>query len=417
MRQIRPFSPPRRAFLHAAAASTVFLVKPSLVRGTQANSTLAIGVIGAGDRGSAHLKQLAGLAQQHQVKVTAICDIWQVNLQKAAERVTKAFGAAPRVFTRFDDLIANGHVDAVVIATPDYAHTPMLIAALTAGKDAYVEKPMSIDLAEANRALDLARAGNRIVQVGTQYRSHGGYTAAARELASGVLGKIHRIHAAANFNQPRWARPYADCKEADVDWQAFLFNRQPRPFDPRLLRRWQLYRDFTNGLPGLWMSHYVDAVHLMTGASYPASAVSAGGVYVWHDGREHADTFQTLLEYPEGFLFDWSMSLGNQSGTAFEVFGTKATLDVGSNYATPDRLAISADGPGRRDSDSAQQIVADTNQDHLANWLTCLRTRERPNADIQFGHQHAVATIMAAKALETGRRQKYDPHKREICAG
>lgn len=416
MRPARLFNSSRREFLSAAAVSTALFVKPALVRGTQANSMLNIGLIGVGDRGSGHLKQLAGLAEQHQVKVTAICDVWQTNLRKAAERVTKAFGAAPRVFTRFGELLADGQVDAVVIATPDYSHTAILIEALAAGKDAYVEKPMSIDLPEANRALDLARAGNRIVQAGTQYRSHGGYTAASRELATGVLGKVHRIRASANFNEPRWARSYADCQAADVDWAAFLFNRKSRPFDARLLRRWQLYRDFTNGLPGLWMSHYVDAVHLMTGAKYPTSAVSAGGVYVWNDGREHADTFQTLLEYPEGFLFDWSMSLGNRSGTAFEVFGTQATLDVGDNYATPNHLAISAQGRGQRENSSDRQIVADKGQDHLANWLTCLRTRERPNADIQFGHQHAVATIMAATALATGRRQKYDPHKREICA-
>lgn len=407
---------PRREFLRAAAVSTALFVKPALVRGSRANSTLTIGLIGAGDRGSGHLKQLAGLAEQHQAKVAAVCDVWQVNLRKAAERVTKAFGETPRVFTRFGDLIADGQVDAVVIATPDYSHTPILIEALAAGKDAYVEKPMSIDLPEANRALDLARQGNRIVQVGTQYRSHGGYTAASRELAAGVLGKIHRIRASANFNEPRWARSYADCQAADVDWSAYLFNRSPRPFDARLLRRWQLYQDFTNGLPGLWMSHYVDAVHLMTGAKYPTSAVSAGGVYVWHDGREHADTFQTLLEYPEGFLFDWSMSLGNRSGTEFGVFGTQATLDIGDNYATPNKLTISAESRGRGSS-AERQIVADKSQDHLANWLTCLRTRERPNADIQFGHQHAVATIMAAAALATGRRQKYDPQKREICAG
>jgi predicted dehydrogenase len=409
----------RRKFLtnSAATAAAALLVKPSLVHGTQANSAILIGLIGVGDRGSAHLAQIANLAKDRSVQITAICDVWQVNLHRATERVKTAFGHQPRTFTHYGEVLEAKDVDAVVIATPDFAHGPILNAALAAGKDVYVEKPMTIDLAEANRAFDQARDSSRVVQVGTQYRSHGGYTAAARELAAGALGKIHRIHAAANFNQARWARDCSNCKEADVHWAAYLFNRKQRPFDPRLLRRWQLYREFTNGLAGLWMSHYVDAVHLLTGAKYPTSAVALGGTYVWQDGREHTDTFHTILEYPEGFLFDWSMCLGNSAGTGFQVFGTQAMLDIGPDYATPKSLTVSSEGAGPGSHGADYRIQPDRGQDHMSNWLTCLRTRERPNADIQYGHQHTVATIMAAKSWETGQRQKYDPHKREIYSG
>lgn len=400
-----------------ALATTTLIVGPNRVRGTEANSAISIGIIGAGDRGSAHIGKIGSLAQQHNVRISAICDVWQVNQQQAVGRVLRAGGDRPRTSTQFGELLSDKSVDAVVIATPDFAHGPILVSALEAGKDVYIEKPMTIDLGEANRALDAARANNRVVQAGTQYRSHGGYTAAARELAAGALGKVHRIHAAANFNQARWARDCANCKEVDVDWAAYLFNRPSRPFDPRLLRRWQLYRACTNGLSGLWMSHYVDAVHLLTGAKYPRSAAALGGNYLWHDGREHTDTFHALLEYPEGFLFDWSMCLGNSAGTGFQVFGTRGMLDIGSNYATPSSLRISAEGGGQRPAAEDRQIVADKLQDHMANWLTCLRTRERPSADIQFGHQHAVATIMAAAAFDSGRRQVYDPDKREIRAG
>jgi predicted dehydrogenase len=392
-------------------------VKPALALGAQANSAISVGIIGCGDRASAHVGQIINLAQEHNVQITAVCDVWKKNLSRAVERTAQAFGRTPRAFTRYEELLALSDVDAVVIATPDFAHAPILVASLQAGKDVYIEKPMSIDLPLANQALDLARSESRVVQVGTQYRSHGGYTAAARELSTGVLGKIHRVHASANFREPRWLRSIADCQEADVDWKTYLLNRPPRPFDPKLLRRWQLYREFTNGLPGLWMSHYVDAVHLLTGARYPTSAVALGGVYVWQDGREHCDTFHTLLEYPEGFLFDWSMCLGNSAGTEFQVFGTQGTLDLGREYATPTNATLSGEGAVPGSALAAHSIKPDPGQDHMANWLTCLRTRERPNADIQFGHQHTVATMMAAAALETGRRQRYDAQKREIHAG
>jgi predicted dehydrogenase len=408
----------RRQFLERTTVQAVVLGASTVhaSRALGANERLSVGIIGAGDRGSALMGQIIGLAKSHSAEITAVCDVWNVNLTKASARVESAFGRAPRTFTRFAELLALSDVDAVVIATPDFAHGPILVEALQAGKDAYVEKPMSMTIEHANQALDLARAGKRIVQAGTQYRSHGGYAAAARELAAGVIGQVHRIHASANFNHPRWARSYADCKESDVDWDAYLLGRPMRPFDPQCLRRWHLYREFTNGLSGLWMSHYVDAVHLLTGAKYPASSVALGGVYVWKDGREHCDTFRALLDYPEGFLFDWGMGLANSAGTEFFVFGTGGTLDIGKDYSNPSSLAVSAEGGPKDSRLEPHKIKPDPSQDHMANWLECLRSRARPNADIQFGHQHAVATIMAATALETGRRQKYDPQKREMIA-
>lgn len=403
----------RRRFLGAAALAGSGLLP---VRAAGANNRLSLGMIGVGDRGAALLSQILGLAKGHNVEVTAVCDVWSVNREKASERVRSAHGREPRSFTRFGELLALKDVDAVVIATPDFGHAPILITAMKAGKDAYVEKPMSLDVAEASTALDLARSGKRVVQVGTQYRSHGGYHAAARELAAGSLGTVSRISAQANFNGARWARPFATCKERDVDWSAYLFNRPARPFDPKQLRRWQLYRDFTNGLPGLWMSHYADAVNLLTGAKYPSAAVALGGVYAWKDGREHTDTIHAVLDYPEGFLFDWGMGLGNTAGTQFRVHGTKGTLDLGKNYATPGEVTIVPEG-GSKEPQAARKVPAEPSPDHMANWLECLRTRKRPRADIEYGHQHSVATIMTAAALESGRRQRYDTVRREVRTG
>lgn len=415
-RVARASSVTRRIFLRdggAAAAVVAAGAGTVTVRGAGgANERTGIGVIGCGDRGSALMRQIQAQADRGNVEITAVCDVWKVNLDRAVATVNNAFGAAPYRCTRFGDLLERREVDAVVIATPDFGHTPILIASLKAGKDAYVEKPMALEISAANEALDLARAKNRIVQAGTQYRSNGGYAAAAIELANGVLGRVNRISATANFNQARWRGAYDNCKQADVDWDAYLFNRPGRPFDPKLLRRWQLYRTCTNGLSGLWMSHYVDAVHRLTGARYPASAVAHGGTYVWQDGREHGDTFHALLEYPEGFLFDWGMSLGNSAGSAFTVYGTEGTLEISRGYVEPNRLMLSPAGGAKGTKLKARKIEPEPSPSHMGNWLDCLRSRKRPNADIQFGHQHAVATIMAAAALHTGRRQTYDADQR-----
>ena len=415
----------RRMFLRqsstgvAALGTTVLLAGKSqgarVAKGP--NDQISIGIIGAGDRGQALLRQIHAVADTHNVKVTAICDIWKVNREKTSAWVAAEFGSRPKQFSRFGELLALDGIDAVVIATPDFGHCPILIAALKAGKDAYVEKPMAMDVDHANTALDLARSQGSVVQVGTQYRSDGGYIAAARELSTGVLGKISRVSAAANFNGARWARSFSDCKENDVDWQAYLFNRPERSFDPRLLRRWHFYREFTNGISGLWMSHYVDALHLLTGATYPTSAVAHGGIYVWNDGREHTDNFHAIMEYPEAFLFDWGFSLTNSANTHFTVHGTKGTLDVGNDYMNPNRLKLSAAGGAKEKIIKDTTITPEKSIDHMGGWLECLRTRNRPSADIQYGHQHAIATIMAAAALDTGQRHTYDHDMRVISAG
>lgn len=401
----------RREFLQSTSLSAaVFGVSALTARGAPgANDRLQLGLIGVGSRGLDLLREILRLAEKHNVTITALCDVWRKNLQAAGAAVREHLGHEPRQFTRFADVLALREVDAVVIATPDFSHAPILIAALEAGKDAYVEKPMAIDIPSANKALDLARANNRVVQAGTQYRSDGRYLGAKKLLATGLLGHISRISIAVNFNEPRWARRFDDCTEADVDWEAFLMHLPKRSFDARLLRRWHHFREFTNGLPGLWMTHYADLVSHLTGATYPVSAVAHGGIYVWNDGREHTDTFHALLDYREGFLFSWAMGLANSAGTHFSLYGTKGTMDLQnwtvSNAGSPDPHI------------ETQPLTPERGESHMENWLACLRTRQRPNADIQFGHQHVVATVMAAAALETGRRQKYDPDKRLMSAG
>jgi predicted dehydrogenase len=403
----------RRNFLETTSlAGAGLLAGPTLLAGEKvqgANDRIGIGLIGVGGRGSDHLHDLAGLAEAHNVAITAVCDVWKPNLDRAAAAVKKRWQKEPAAGTRFAELLARPDVDAVVIATADFSHGPILVAALEAGKDVYVEKPMSIDLEAANKALDLARAGNRVVQAGTQRRSDGLHRAAAKLLAGGVLGHVSRATAEVNFNEPRWARPYKDCRQADVDWEAYLGGRAV-PFDPRLLRRWHLYKLCCNGLSGLWMSHYVDALHMLTGTRYPRSAVAHGGVYVWKEDRQHADTFHALLDYPEGFLFSWGMGLGNSAGQQFTIHGSEGTFDA-------EQWTLSRGGGTRQSKVETQKIAAAPGVSHMANWLECLRTRGRPNADIQYGHQHAVATILAAAAYESGRRQTYDPQARTIAAG
>ncbi|MCC6490224.1 MAG: Gfo/Idh/MocA family oxidoreductase [Candidatus Hydrogenedentes bacterium] len=377
-----------------------------------ANERIRIGLIGTGGRCRAHMDSLTKLREAHNVEVAAVCDVWKPNRESAAAIIEKNFGEKPFQASRFGEVISRDDIDAVVIATPDFAHTPIMIEALKAGKDVYVEKPMSLTVEEASEALDLARKNERVVQVGTQRRSESRWKAANEFIASGKLGKVSRISSGNYFNHARWARDYDNCVAEDVDWEAYLFNREKVPFDARLLRRWHLYRMCTNGLSGLWMAHLIDAAHMVMGSTYPNSAVALGGIYQWKDGREHTDEFHAILDYPEGYLFDWGMGLTNEAGTHYTVHGLYGTLDLDDPSAP-----FSGDGGEEGKSIEAGKLVAGPDGDHMANWLECMRTRQRPIGDIEFGHQHSVATIMAAAALDTGQRMRYDREQRRIYPG
>lgn len=400
----------RRHFLSTASAGAAALGIGGKFAHAAAdtNERIAIGMIGVGGRGSMLMDDIHKVATEHNAEIVAICDVYKPNAMKAAARAKEWFGKDAQVFSRFGDLLALKNVDAVAIATPDFAHTPIMIEALKAGKDVYCEKPMSITVEEANEALDLARKHERVVQVGTQRRSEGGYKAAAKEFATGVLGKVSRVTGTCNFNHARWTRDCSGIRESDVDWDAYLFNREKRPFDPKLLGQWQLYKMCTNGLAGLWMTHFSDVLHMITRAKFPHSAVAHGGIYVWKDDREHTDTFTALLEYPDGFLMDWSMNLAvAEWGVQFNVWGDKGVMDV-------EKLTLTT-FEGRKGT--TRKIAREANESHMGNWLSCIRTRQRPNADIEYGHQHSVATILSATALNSGRRQVFDPKTRQIREG
>ena len=399
----------RRNFLATGgAALTAGLALNNTAFG--ANDQLSIGVIGTGNRASSLMADIAKLRDNHNVAITAVCDVWRPNRETAAARVEKWFGKKPFATSRFQEILAREDIDAVVIATPDFGHTPIMIEALKAGKDVYVEKPMALDLDNANTALALAREKERVVQVGTQRRSEGRWKAAHKFIADGNMGHVSRISASNCFNHPRWARDFSDCKQEDVDWEAYLFNRPMVDFDPKLLRRWHLYKMCTNGISGLWMVHLIDAATIVMGATYPDSAVAHGGLYVWKDGREHNDVFHALIDFPEGFLFDWSMSLTNAAGSRYNIHGRYGTMDL-------DALTYSGAGGEKGKAIKAGKLTPEPDQNHMANWLDCIRSRQRPNADIEFGFQHSVATIMAAEALHTGQRQRYDRENRRIYAG
>ena len=389
----------RRGFVAAAPA-----VLSSLHAQTD---RIRIGIIGAGGRGQSLMKDIEACRDLN-VAVTAVCDIYRPNREKAADAAHKAWGAAPRTTVSYEELLGWRDVDAVIIATPDFGHSRILKAAVEAGKDAYCEKPMGTDFAEAKAAWQAVRQSGRVVQIGTQRRSDGKYIAMANLVRAGKLGKVTRVETCVNFQEPRWRRDHSEIRAENVAWDQFLLHAPKRDFDARRLREWQLFSDYTNGIPGLWMSHFIDLVPWFLGDPFPAGAVANGGVFLWKDGRQTSDVFCALLDYPTGVLVTFAMSLTNSAGNRNHWYGTLGTLDM-------DSFTMDGSGSSMKDRIAGKvSVQPEEVNSHMANFIECLRSRQRPRADIDAGFQHAVAGCMAARALEEGRRIRFDPQRIEL---
>jgi predicted dehydrogenase len=408
----------RREWLRVTGSATAALGLGPLVlteRVKGANDRIRVGIIGAGQRGSALMREAYEVGKELNVEIVAVCDVWRRNLDRAADTVRKWYGRDPLKFVAHEDLLASKEVDAVIIATADFQHARHLIDAMKAGKDAYCEKPMANDLKDANECLQVWRQTRQVVQIGTQRRSDGRWAAAAELLQTGILGTVTRVESQWHFFGPRWRRP-GDVKDAlkdpsQIDWKRFLMGKPYHPFDPHRFLEWRLYRDYSSGLIDQWMSHMIDVVHWLTGERFPKSVVAHGGIFLWKDGRENEDVVVVALEYPKGFLCTFSASLTNSAGgPELTVRGTNGSFDSDS------WTVAGTGGGGEHRLKDAVKIQPKPSVSHMRNWLECLRTRQQPNATVEHGYQHSIACIMAAQALWTGRRITFDAQRARLAS-
>lgn len=448
MQEIQTDDMHRRDFLRTGAAA-IGTSALSYGRITGANDRISIGQIGIGNRGRELAGIVAGLKDNHNVEMTAVCDLWSVNRERAADHAGRTYGRAPRAFQYMEDLLALPDLDAVIISTADFQHAPILRLVAESGRDAYCEKPMANVLDEAKAARDAVRGRKLVVQIGTQHCSEP-YQVAARELvAKGELGHVSKVEIVWNYHGPRWrGRPEVkQIREGDTDWKKWLLTKSDRPFDPRQYFEFRLYRDFSSGIADQWMSHGMDMVHSFLDDPVPTSVTAHGGVFAWQDGRENPDTFQALLEYPKGFMVSYSTSFGNDSDSYSRFMGKKATLlniggegsqrwklveEKGTRESNPfvkrGQKFVTLDGDKKQGMSWTQRLfssaventygplpfISDSNACHMRNWLECLRSRQEPNANVDRGFSHSVAVIMAARSYNEGRRLYWDSAAEQI---
>lgn len=385
-------------------------------RALSANNRIRVAVIGCGGRGL--LREVLEARLEANAEVVAICDTWRPQREKAVAQVKEHTGKEPLAFIRFQELLARKDIDAVLISTPDHLHCAMLIAAIKAGKDVYIEKPMAMTMEELIQAVDVVKASDRVVQVGTQIRSLPQAVAARQFVSSGGLGQRLKAEQSRNGYQPYWwRRGEVPVQESDVDWDAFLLNRPRRPFNANLYAGWYGHREFSRGGHAGQGVHFFDLVHYVFHSGCPSRVMAMGGTYRWKGPYDAPDSIEVVLEYPEGFMVRYGQFFGLGAGNYLKFYGTRGSID-GSRWSWNGQWEISGQGSNEPDriGEGAKLPHAES-VPHMQNFLECIRTREQPNAPIDAGYSHSVAAIMADESYLRGKRMVYDPKARSIREG
>jgi predicted dehydrogenase len=392
----------RREFLEKVGAGTAGLLAAGYTgtaKGFPVNETLNVACIGTGGRCRRLMQSLVKIPG---VKIVAVCDIWDHH----RELGRKLADPKATAVKDYHALLERSDIDAVLIGTPDHWHVPITIDACAAGKDVYVEKPLTHDLSEGAAVIEAQNKHKRIVQVGTQQRSMPQFQKAFEIIKSGQLGKIHKVHLTWNRNSPRSRSRKLGIDAKTIDWKRFLGNAKDQPFDEYRFRHWRWFWDFGGGIFTDLMVHFIDVVHWLLDLDHPELATSIGDHFMTKGLWETPDTVQTLLQYPKQELqvyFEGTF-INARNAAMLEFMGTEATLylDRGRYEIHPERKKkiqpsefILGDGPRGADF----YTNPDGEMLHLINWVECVRSRKTPNAPAEAGVGAASAAHLANLAL------------------
>jgi predicted dehydrogenase len=408
-----------------------------------ANDRVRVGVVGFSDRHrSSHLPCFLNHYKELNFDLVAVSDIWKKRREEGAAIWKEKMGHDVIACRNNEEMYDKKLVDAVFIGTADFQHALHAIEAVKAGCDAYVEKPFAETMEDNRAALKVIKASNRIIQIGSQRRSGFNYHAANDFIRSGKFGPITMVELTWNVNQPgRWRRPalLSQLKQENTDWNRFLMNRPKDDFDVRKYLEYRLFWPYSSGLPGQWMSHQIDTVHWFSGFNHPRSVVANGGIYMWKDGRKNWDTITAVFDYgpsndlSSGFQVTFGSRMHNGDEKPAEIYYSNGgELNLNTN------MVSSKGGLSKRFADEmkmqpnlltdqtlsiVEPVIASANtggdkltSNHVRNWMESIRNRKEPNAPVEAGYNHSIATIMTNAAAHTGAKVTFDEKTQEVMA-
>jgi len=383
----------RRDFIKQAAwgAAAVLAFPSSRVLGARvlgANDRVRVGMIGVGARGQELLKQVEKVLN---VELVAIADIYSRRRDEA-----KHMASGLQTFDDHSRLLEMKDLDAVIVASPLHIHARHFLDTLDAGKDLYSEKTMTWSIPEAEQCLAAAKKSNRVVQIGLQHESSGALADTRKWIKDGIVGKVTQVELWMSRNTPhgkgQWVRPVPpDCTAQNVNWKAFLNGRPDREFDPYRFINWRLFWEFSGGNVTENMVHQVAWIMSALDLPLPTAAYMSGGVFSEKDGREVPDTIAVTLDFPDTVV-TWQSTFSNSRyGLGEHILGSDGTIE---HVAVANEMVIGKSDestryyPEKVNRAEGTALTGETrDQNHMANWIDCVRTRRVPNAPVEIGYR------------------------------
>ncbi len=411
----------RRQFMKTATRATAAVGTISAFpfvsnRVLGANERLGVGFIGVGGRGSSHVATVKRLIQDGEnLQIVAVNDAYDFRLQEAARQT----GARPHA--KHQELLASKDVDIVCIATPDRLHVPQALDAIHAGKDVYCEKPMGhwSQTALSKQFYLETKKLERIVQIGNQGNSSPAWRKVGELVKKGAIGRVQLVQAGF-YRLGDWGErmpiPDKNVKPGpELDWEAFLGDAPKVPFTVDRYFSWRKYLDYAGGPCTDLFPHVFTPFVSALGLKFPALAVASGGIfkYTTYD-REVPDTFNMCLDYPEKLSIVIVNTLANDYSTEPAIRGDEGTITL----QNPGEWNVGFDSVTVIPFKGEKQVIPagkmDATYPHWKNFIHCVRTREKPASDVEFGYQVQVALNMAMLSLLHKKVAQFDFTKEDI---
>ena len=401
----------RRDFLKetavgGAAAAVLGGLAPARVLG--ANEKVRVGAMGTGGR-CQYLMRL--FDKNPAVDLVAVCDVYGPRREEA---LTIADPEA-KSYLDYHELLDRKDIDAVIIGSPDHWHKQMLIDALQAGKDAYVEKPIMHSIEEGVEMVRAVEESKRIVQTGTQQRSWPHWIMGKQIVDSGKLGKITFVHTYWYQNYLLGSGELKPVDQSQLDWKRFLGDAPDQPFTPEKFYWWRWFWDFGGGILTDLLTHWIDVIQWYMGQPAPMTATSTGDVYrmPW----QAPDTCTAAYEYPGKFMVTFTGAINSSVDDGGIIFrGSEATLKIDREH-----MAVYPEGarpvPGTLvpEPEILVRSERDGTIDNVNNFVDCVRTRKTPNANIHVGFEAARTSWIGNIALKRGMKVVWDASKGQVA--
>jgi predicted dehydrogenase len=393
------------------------------------NDRINVGVIGVGGRGRGLLEWAMKTGEQPETaaKVVAVSDVYGKRLNQAKEK------AACAGYLDYREILERKDIDAVIIATPDHWHSRMAIEALERGKDVYLEKPMTRTVEEAKRVYEKAKQSGRVLQVGSQTTSSDQWWKARKAIQDGMIGRLimsqgsyHR-----NSTQGEWnwtINPAAgpDGRGDDfIDWKMWLGDSPRHPYNADRFFRFRKYWDYSGGIATDLFYHVMAPLNICWGeAQFPYRVMASGGIYIFKDEREVPDTFMLTADYAQGHSVVLSSSMANEThipglirgheGTIMMVPGGRFEDKVDAISVTPERIVRLK--WEEKYGATEIKLSCEPREDHMQNFLRCVRTREKPVLDALTAYKAMVTIGMSVQSYREGRVLYFDERKQKVVS-